>query len=182
MNPFKSLCFGMCAVIIAGCNVVYSTKPMGEKAVSISTEEWKGTWIHSDGALTVTVIDSVRGILKVAWVETEGKELMFELSEAYLGESGAWLFVSVPDNDNPDKTQFLWGRVKKDDNQVIIWWPDVSEFKVLVENGALPGIAESDGNVVLGDLTSEHLKLITSSAKGALLDWEKPFVLIRLSK
>lgn len=53
---------------------------------------------------------------------------------------------------------------------------------MLVEKGALPGIAESDGNVVLGDLTSEHLKLITSSAKGALLDWEEPTVLIRLSR
>lgn len=107
MNPFKSLCFGMCAVILIGCNVVYSTKPMGEKAVSISAVEWEGTWIHSEGAMTVTVIDSVNGILKVAWVETEGKELTFELSEAYLRKFGAWVFVSVPDNDNPDKSQFL---------------------------------------------------------------------------
>ena len=172
----------MCAVIIAGCNIVYSTKPMGEKAVSISAEEWEGTWMHSDGALTVRVIDSVQGILEVGWVETEGKELTFELSKVYLRKFGGWLFVSGPDSDNPDKSQFLWGRVKKDDNQVIIWGPDVSEFEALVKNGVLPGIAESDGNVVLGDLTSEHLKLITSNAKGALLDWEEPIVLIRLSR
>ena len=46
--------------LLCGCAAVYVTQPIGEKPSNLSAEEkaWDGTWVHENGALTVSVADA----------------------------------------------------------------------------------------------------------------------------
>jgi len=178
MSLFKGALIAVSVLSFVGCNSVYCTKPVGEKAVSIEPGEWEGTWINSsmDNPVSIKVIDAKKGILKAMWIENA--EL--ESCEAYLLESGEWMFGSTREDGKGNR--FIWGRIKKDEGQILVWVPAVSKISDLVKAGTLPGTIEDDGNVTLGALTAEHLRVIMSEDKGVLFEWTKPVVLIRLSK
>ena len=103
-----------------------------------------------------------------------------ESFEAHLLESGEWMFVNLKDDEKENR--FIWGRIKKDASQIIVWPPDASKISEMVKAGSLPGTVGEDGDVTLGDLKAEHLSLIKSDDKGILFDWTEPIILIRLSK
>ena len=178
MRLFKGLLVAVSVLSLTGCSTVSSPKPMGENIVSVEPEQWEGTWITStmDTPVSIKVTDAKKGILKAAWLD----DMKMESCEIYLLESGEWMFGNVKDEEN--SSRFLWGRLKKDDSQIIAWFPEVEKIRDLVKAGSLPGTVDEDGDVALGDLKAEHLKLITSDDKGILFEWEEPLVLIRLSK
>ena len=157
-------------LIISACKPVYTTEPIGERVHSLHPENWDGTWIHSEGSFEVKVIDEERGLLRVAWIDNAANTV----------ESGLWLFASMKDREK--REYYLWGRIKKRKDQIILWIPDTPKFARLVKEGLLPGTVQSNGEVILGQLTRDHLKTITSSKEGVLLAWESPVVLFRLAE
>jgi hypothetical protein len=167
-----------CALLVAGCNVVYSARPVGETPVVIVPEEWEGTWIHHEGAVTVVVVDKDKGLLEVGWVEAKQNRLVFESYRAQLLQSGEWLFGNVPDTNG--KKRYFWGRLKKQARQLILWVPDVARVKALVAQGKLPGRIEKNGeDVVLDGLDAKQLAAIAAGEHGAILDLEAPVVFFR---
>ena len=176
MNVVKPFQIVVIACLLAGCSAVYSTQPVGVAPASIKPQEWDGTWIHKDGSLTLKVLDSEEGVVQVAWIEN----MKLASHKAYLLESGEWMFGNVKEDEN--QSQFLWGRIKKRNNQIIIWTPSVSKIAALVKDGSLPGTVDDGGDVMLGNLTANHLTLITSEDKDVLFEWEDPLVVIRIAK
>jgi hypothetical protein len=154
---------------------------MGDQPVKLEAEDWEGTWLQAEGAIVAKVVDSEKGILKVAGIESEDTELKFESVDAYLRTWGDWTFASIKEKPESDNDLYLWGRITKSDRQVIIWDPNVEKFKKLVEAGKLPGKVDGD-NVILDELKPEHMQIITSGAEGVLFDWENPSALIRVAK
>jgi hypothetical protein len=91
----------------------------------------------------VRVIDAGKGVLEVAWLEKKLDGLALESYKVYLRESGDWLFGNL---ENPDRPQhYLWGRVKREEGQLILWIPDLSKFTDLVKKGVLPGKSKKVG-------------------------------------
>lgn len=176
MKALNSLVTIACACVIAGCANVYSTGPMGETPFVVKADEWQGTWVHKDGSVDIKVIDATSGRLQVAWIEN----MKLASHNVQLLQAGERLFGSVEDDGNTNK--YLWGLVKKDKNQIVIWTPSVSRFKILVEDHTLPGTVSKDKDVMLGNLTGEHYAVITSETRGILFDWDSPVILIRLAK
>ena len=180
MNYVRTVLSIISIVCIVGCSGVYSTRPVGEKPHLLTPTDWEGTWIHSEGAVTMRVIDAGKGVLEVAWLEKKLDGLALESYKVYLRESGDWLFGNL---ENPDRPQhYLWGRVKREEGQLILWIPDLSKFTDLVKKGVLPGKVEESGDVVLDNVTAAHLKLIKSDTHGSMFQWENPITGIRLSK
>ena len=179
MKYLKVMLFWIMAITITGCNVVYTTQPIGERPSLIETSDWEGTWINEEKFLTFNVLDKAKGLLRISWIEKDQGQVKLESCKVHLLESGDWIFASIPDKDNPK--QYLWGRIKQDGRQVVVWVPDSEKFKTLVEEGKLPGRVE-DNNILLGNLTSEHLKLITSETAGVLFEWDEPIIFRRFSK
>jgi len=179
MKYLRHMLFWIMAATITGCGVVYTTQPIGEKPSLIEAKNWEGTWTNGEDFLTINVLDETNGLLQAAWIEHDQNQIKLESCKVHLLESGDWVFVSIQDKDNPKR--YGWGRIKKDGQQVVVWLPDSVKFKTLVKEGQLPGRIEND-DVVLGDLTSEHLKLITSETEGVLFEWDKPIVFRRFSK
>ena len=179
--------FSACSFfLIAGCSSVYSINPVGEKPAQIDAALWDGNWLGADGVMTIKVIDADGGILQVAWIE----DMKLEKYQVYLMESGNWLFFNLKDEDQEGDEEdpgYFWGRIKKDDNSITLWDPDISKFRALVTEGVLPGEAkksgkdnEHDSDVILGELTAEHLRIIVSEEKGVLFDWDDPLVLLKI--
>lgn len=201
MNLSKVLRLGLSLAFLSGCHAVYSTHPVGEAPVSVSPDDWEGTWVHKDGAVTVVVLDQEKGVLEIGWVEKKQERLKLERYKVLLRKSGEWLFGSVQDPDKPKL--YVWGRIKNEDGQIVLWAPDVQKARALVEKGVLPGrvekmndvsftdpdpdavgprpILSKESDVILTRLGATELKVIMSGEKGALFDWERPLVFRRLT-
>ncbi len=173
MKYLKYMLFWIMAATITGCGFVYTPQPIGERPSPIETDAWEGTWINGEQFLTINVLDETKGLLRISWIANDNGQVKLESSNLHLLESGDWTFASIPDKDNPK--QYLWGRIKQDERQVVVWVPDSEKFKSLVEEGKLPGKIDNK-NVMLGNLTLDHLKLITSETEGVLFEWDEPII------
>lgn len=178
MTLIRIACLGFCIMALAGCSAAYSTRPVGDQPLTLVPEEWEGTWIHKEGTVSVAVTDTAKGVIEVGWVEKRQGRLAFEAYQVQLLKSGEWVFGNVHDRDKTG--HYFWGRVGKDDGQLTLWVPDVAKIKALVETAVLPGTLVNDGeDVVLGELSAAHLLVIT---EGAVLDWGRPLVFLRLTQ
>lgn len=180
MRYIRVFLIGVLAAGISACAVVYSTKPVGQNPVMIDAKDWKGTWILPGGSMTIRVADAKKGLLQAAFVEESDDKLKMEVHDVTLLESGNWIFWSMKDKPEAEGVRYFWGRIKNEKNQMYVWQPDAEKFKELVKAGKLPGTVEKD-NVVLGELTPDHLKLITSEEAGVLFDWASPAVFTKLA-
>jgi hypothetical protein len=169
-------------VILAGCDIVASTEPVGGEPLRVEESEWKGTWLQSDGPLTVRVVDPEQGRLEVGWIEERDGSLVLETVDAQLRKTEDWIiasFTGVDDDLVEGDDRYLWGRLVRDGDEVFLWWPRPAEFRRLVETGLLPGEIE-DGDVVLAGLEAGHLAIIVSEDHGMLFEWDEPMAFHRL--
>jgi hypothetical protein len=164
------------AIAVTGCNAVFSPHPMGEKPVPLVREEWEGTWIQDDGFLVIKVLDSEKGLLRLAWIEADG-ELKYETRDIQMRATGEFLFANLK-----EKEFYTWAKAKKEKDRIIAWVPDLEKLRALVKEGKLPGKIDNNSDIYLDDLAPEHVQMITSESEGVLFDWENPGVAIRTAK
>jgi len=175
---------GIClSILFCGCSAVYSPYLIGETPTNIEEEkgEWEGTWLHADGSVTVKVLNAAKGILKIGWVEKGQIDLKYEEVNVFLRDGGGWMFANVEVPNQTNEIFYIWVRIEHEKNQVVLWTPDVEEFKGLVKNEQLPG--EVDGSDVrLEKLTPQHIDFITAETNGMLFKWDEPMAFIKLSR
>lgn len=165
---------GLLLATVCGCNSVISKRPVGERPARIVAKEWEGNWITTDGAVKVKVVDSDKGILKVAWLEDDKQgNPTLKTAEIEVRESGGWLFANTREEDKG--RGYVWGRIRNEDGQIILWSPDETLFKQLIKEGVFPGRLDGD-EVILDDLKPQHLKIITSGKRGVFFSWDQPTV------
>lgn len=171
---------GLILLTTCGCNAVISKRPVGEKPARIVAKEWEGKWVTSDGAVMVKVIDAEKGTLKVFWLEDDKQSNpAMKTADVELRESGEWLFASTKEEDKG--RGYVWGRIKNEDRQIMVWSPDDTLFKQLMKEGVFPGKVDGD-EVILDELKPQHLKIITSGERGVLFSWDKPTVFVKVGK
>jgi hypothetical protein len=169
---------GLILLTICGCNSVISKRPVGEKPARIVAREWEGNWVTTDGTVKVKVVESDKGILKVAWLEDDKQgNPALKTAKIEVRESGGWLFANTIEEDKG--RGYVWGRIRNEDGQVIVWSPDAKLFKQLMNEGVFPGKVDGD-EVILDELKPQHLKIITSQQRGVLFSWEKPTVFMKV--
>ncbi len=156
------------------CSSVISKRPVGERPAKIVAKEWEGNWLGPDGAVNVKVVDADKAILGVAWLEDDeqGNPTM-KTAKVELRQSGDWLFANTREEDKG--RGYIWGRIKNEDRQVLVWLPDDRLFKQLMKDGVFPGKIDGD-EIILEELEPKHLKIVTSAERGVLFSWDKPLV------
>jgi hypothetical protein len=184
----------LAALVLVGCEAVYSPRPLGDTPVALDPAEWQGIWLGPDMVITTTVLDGEAGRLQTAWIERGPGGAKLEVVEGSIRATGDWAFANTLDEkedaeappveaegtaaDVDTGPRYTWLRLQKGENQLTAWSPNVEQFKVFVGDGRLPGRVTDDG-VELAELTPAQLALINDPASG-LLDWSNPAVFVRI--
>jgi hypothetical protein len=167
--------------ILCGCQSVESYYLVGEAPSSIEPGKWNGKWMvvpsgDESEVVEIQVLDAQTGTLRISWTEKDGEA---KAMNCFLRGSGDWMFANLSE---PEKAEYLWGRVKNSgDGLILAWPPSFEKFKDLVEKGALPGEVRGS-TVYLKQLQAGHLKLIQSDEHAPLFEWTSPMVLTRPGK
>jgi hypothetical protein len=164
------------APLFFGC--VSTDAPIGETPVSVHEEDWEGIWVSPDETYIIEVLDEAEGRFLVSELK-EGTPPKLDPMEMHLSKVGNWYFG----NWTEDSDEFIWFRVHRDGDHIIVWLPDPEGFEALVDEGVLPGEVRtrgSDGEVFIGPLTDDHLEIITGEAAKDLFVWNEPFPLYRV--
>ncbi len=170
----------LAVALIFGCAAVSSVEPVGERPKELTPSEWDGTWIVKNQSITVKVLEPQKGTIQVAWVEERKGRLELESFQVEIRESDNLMLGNVKEEEG--ESRYYWALVRKDEGQIVVWYPDPSQFRKLVEAGTLRGKVEKGGSVVVEKLTREDLKLVFSGDKGVCFDWKQPMVLYRMGK
>jgi hypothetical protein len=168
--------------LLTGCANVFSTQPIGDKPYQIKEEDWKGVWFNKDATVSIKVVDGCNGVIKIAWVEWKDNEAKLEYYEVQLRQFEKWVFGNVKDTDVNGKGLYLWAPIKLSGDQLIYWRPNAEKFRALGKNGKLPCREEGKTDCILGDLSPDHLKIMTSQTEGLLYEWDEPVVFVRIIK
>ena len=149
---------------------------MGETEVQLNPEQWQGTWLPHEAILTTTVLDRNSGFLQASWIERGEDSGEMEVAKGTVRATGDMTFFVARDDNQ--KELFHWARVKKGDNYLIMWSPNVEQFKMLIKDGELPGKV-TEGSVVLDELKPETIEMIDDPSAN-LLKWKEPDIFIRI--
>jgi len=163
---------------LCGCSAVYTQEPFGQAPLDLARErdEWEGTWAHNDGMVSVSVQDASNGVLEIGWIESNSDGMKLLKGEVLLRTVDGALFASLKmkEADEADSAKgYLWGRMQRRKNTVLVWGPDKAEFERRVEQGALPG-ATNGSDLVLGPLATNQLSAIARD--DGLFEWKEPLV------
>lgn len=177
ISHWKLALAGLILLTTCGCSSVISKRPVGEKQARIVAKEWEGDWVTREGTVRVKVVDVEKGILKVFWLEDDklGNSAM-RTAKVELRESGDWLLANTQDDKGRG---YVWGRIRNEDRQIVVWAPDDKLFSRLTKDGVFTGKIES-GDVILEELKPQHLKIITSGERGVLFSWDQPTVFVKV--
>ncbi|HUR58407.1 MAG TPA: hypothetical protein VM029_11895 [Opitutaceae bacterium] len=171
------------AFVVGGCSAVYVRTPVGETAHVLQPNEWAGTWLTPDGkALVVSVPDPGKGVLQIVGLEGNEHDLQVKKYTIAVTESAGWLFANVRDDARPDASRHIWGRLKRDEDMVIIWPPDVRAFKALVRDGKVKGKELDSGDVELEFIAPETMLAFATGELGVPFGWDTPFILRRVGR
>lgn len=172
----KALILSPFIVFVTSCESVHTRVPIGDTVVQLSPEQWQGTWLHHEVVVTTTILDEENGLLQASWIERHGDGAGIEVAKGTVRATGDKTFFITKDENH--KELFLWARVKKGDNYLILWSPNVEQFRNTIKRGKLPGEVSED-SVVLGELTPEAIEMIDDPSTN-LLEWKNPDVFIRI--
>lgn len=177
----KKLAVLICVfILLFGCSVVMSKKPVGDKPVVLDPAGWDGVWTTPQGApVMMKVKDGDKGILRLAWIEDD-KDMTFKSYDVIILGSGRWQFANIQDEVKKGEQPkgYLFAKIKKEKDIILIWLPKIEKISELVKKNILPGEAAKE-SVILGELWPEHMKIIMSEEKDVLFDWESPFFFIK---
>jgi hypothetical protein len=174
------------ALLAGGCTAVRSPQPFGDKPHALVAAEWEGTWVgleedDHEEPVRFMIADAADGRLQVTWIKEKDGMPVLETHQVVLREGGDWMFISVLADEDHKEKGFVWGRLRREGELMIIWKPDVPKFEKLIEDGKLKGKTD-DGDVVLEPLTAKNLTALTSGELGVPFNWDNPMVLHRIGK
>ena len=186
MRRFPVVCTLACAAL-TGCSTVTSVEPIGKQPLVLVADEWDGTWSDSEDFLEIRVIDPDAGRLEAAWIEIGDDGFELERVEVLLRQSGSSVFGNARElgrngeveSGGDVETQFVFFRLSREGDKLILWDPKLEAFRSLVEAGTLPGTVTEDGDVVLEPMTTEQLEWLSSDRSSELWDWTEPGILRR---
>ncbi len=174
----------LCAMI--GCSTVTSVDPIGRPLAVDLSAELTGTWMGAEGNQLQIHCDSA-GRLTYAiteWKEDQNK-FVLETGDGLLRSIGDWVFFNYVEDHEAEHPTHSFLLLRAMDGQLVIWLPDVEEFRTLVEEQVLNGDVEEGqhaASVVLTGSSEEIAKALENLDLAQLFDWSEPaVVLVRIS-
>jgi hypothetical protein len=184
----------------AGCDVVRTAAPVGDRPVVLDPQEWNGVWAapadlpaclasldaaagHGDDVcLVVSVADAQVGVLAITSPDEDHAVRAYVRSaQGSSGQSATFLSL-----EGEGDLQGMWMRLRKSDNLIVTWDPDAAPFRELVRAGLLPGSerpeegSDARGELEIDRLDAGALALVVDDHGRTLFDWINPGVFVRV--
>jgi len=170
----------LCALI--GCSTVTSVNPIGRPPATNLSAELTGTWTGAEGNQLQIHCDSA-GHLTYAvteWKEDQGA-FVLETGDGVLRSIGDRVFFNYFEDQEAENPTHSFLLLRATDGQLIVWLPNVDEFRKLVEEKALIGNLEEgsqETNVVLTGSSEEIAKVLENLDLAELFDWSEPAIVL----
>lgn len=194
MNTIARMMMLVGMLILSACDAVYTQQPMGDETVVLDEATWQGTWLGDEVVVLTTVIDGERGLLQAAWVERGPDGARFETVTGTVRQTGSTMYLNMEhlpaedgsvatsgqeDTQTARSPEYYWALIRNSGQKVVLWSPNVGQFRIAVGEKRLPGTIRDEDDVVLGPLNKTQLEQINSPREN-LLQWSEPLVLIRI--
>lgn len=174
----------LCTLI--GCSTVTTVNPFGQPLETDLSTELSGTWIGAEGNQLRIHCD---GDGRLTYALTEWKEdqggFVLETGDGVLTSIGDHVFLNDIEDKEDEASVYSFLLLRVMDGQLIVWLPNVDEFRSLVEAEILKGTIkeeEHSENVVLTGSSEEIAKAVESLDLAKLFDWSEPaIVLVRMT-
>lgn len=179
------------ALLLTNCSYVVSKYPVGLENHSLKSADWNGVWLNEEAIIKIDVIDELKGIIQLAWIEKKQEELKFESMTCQIMKGKKWLYINVLEMTNEDTgDHYFWGKIKKDEKKIIFWLPSVEAFHEAFRAGEIK--AEVSKTQKTGTITQriEDIKLLDEPK--TIIDllekngskffvWDEPAILIKFN-
>ena len=172
--------FSLCTLI--SCSTVTSINPIGRPFETDLSAELTGSWMGSEGNQLEIHCDRAG---KLTFAVTEWKEdqgtFVLETGDGVLRSIGDRVFFNFVENQETERPAYSFLLLRVTDGQLIVWLPDVDQFRTLVEGEKLAGDLEEGSqttNVVLTGSTEEISKALETLDLAQLFDWSEPAVVL----
>jgi hypothetical protein len=181
-------------IALAGCSVITSMNPIGIQPVKLDPADWDGLWTDGEGYVFMKVKDAEQGIVHATitgleYSDETGK-LEIEQFDLFIraGKSGKFMNFRLKDTAddgimNEENTEsYVWLLCEKNSNQLMLFTPNVDQFKSLITDGKLKGSIFKSGAMLTG--TSDEITGYLDSVpeQHMLYEWKDPVPFIRISK
>jgi len=155
----------------------------------VKSAEWNGVWSNEDDIIKINVIDELKGIIQLAWIEKKENQLKFESMTCQVKKGKKWLYVNVLEMTNEDISEYyFWARIKKENKKIIFWLPSIEAFNEASETGVIKAEVKKTLNTRTGKQRIENIKLLDEPK--TIIDvlerngskyfvWDEPAILIR---
>lgn len=168
----------------AGCSGVYVLRPVGEKPHALVAADWEGVWVLDNNVTKITIASAAAGQLQMASIGRDAHgQPKLNLGTVFITQSGETLFASLRnEEDDAAKRPYLWARLSRDTDLVLLWFPDRQRFAELVRAGKLAGKVDGD-DVLLEAPTAAQLAALVAGEFGPVFEpADSPQVLRRVAR
>lgn len=162
----------------SGCASVYMSAPAGSKPHALQAAHWNGVWATEDGWCQLRVADAANGRLELSEIKVRDDLPRLETSHYLIREAGNLLFANLQCEEERSG-QYIWFRIRRDADHILVWWPDPKKVGQLVRAGKLEGRIDKE-DVFLQPLGDEVLQRLITTDPGSILDDKAPGVLRRV--
>ncbi|RLE20967.1 MAG: hypothetical protein DRJ65_17060 [Acidobacteria bacterium] len=170
---------------VIGCSTVTSVNPIGWPLENDLSAELTGTWMGAEANQLQIHCDST-GRLSYAvteWKDDQGA-FVLETGNGVLRTIGDRVFFNYVENQEGERPTHSFLLLRVMDGQLVIWLPNVDQFRSLVEEQTLKGDVVDGAeptNVVLTGSSEEIAKALETLDLADLFDWAEPaIVLVRV--
>jgi hypothetical protein len=161
-------------LMVTGCTIP-SKNLVGLQEYPVDPQQMDGTWINSDGAVVLRVVEPEKGIVRMIFLEDKETPEIFTVK---IMKGKSWLYFNLLSEKNQAENMFLWGKVSIEKNKIIAWLPSDNAFIKAIAEGKLLGTVKPP---CLADSAKNIIELVESSEK-TFFEWEEPMLLIKLAK
>ncbi len=170
----------LCTMI--GCSTVTSVNPIGRVLEIDLSAELTGTWMGTEGNQLQIHCDSA-GHLTYAvteWKDDQGT-FVLETGDGVLRSIGDRVFFNYVEDQEAEHPTHSFLLLHAMDGQLVVWLPNVDEFRKLVEEKVLIGDLEEGSqatNVVLTGSSEEIAKALETLDLAEFFDWSEPAIVL----
>jgi len=168
----------------SGCSSVQTTHPLSSDPKPIDKEKFEGAWLFEEGIINVKFAED--GVAKFVALKWKNDTFLLIQAEAIVaeGENSNYISFRILEGDGKSELYFFSQYQFTDDGDLIMWFPNISEFEKMVESKRLQGVvdkSEYSTDIHIKNEPESLLKIIDDPDNMKLFEYRNPMILKKIA-